>query len=262
MFGVGWLFLRGRAMTETDWLATTDPCKVAKFCRGRVEPLRFRWLALDWVGRIRQFIPEEDDRRYFDAFAAWMAGTGEHPDQVCPGPHYHALVRWVHYVESAIVSVEWLRRNDPMTASAWAAESLAEYRPRGEGESIDATKTHRPRSAKKLAILKAEQDERQRRERMAWEERHDRVRREFCEQFRCVSGDPFRPVAFDPRWLSETAVALATGIYAERAFDRMPILADALEEAGCDDADVLSHCRGPGPHVRGCWVVDRVLGKE
>ena len=79
---------------------------------------------------------------------------------------------------------------------------------------------------------------------------------------RCIFGNPFRPVAFDPLWRTETAVALAAGIYADRAFDRLPILADALEEAGCDHADVLTHCRGPRPHARGCWVVDAVLGKE
>lgn len=79
---------------------------------------------------------------------------------------------------------------------------------------------------------------------------------------RCVFGNPFRPVVFDPSWRSETAVALATGIYAERAFDRMPILADALEEARCDHPDVLTHCREPnGVHARGCWVIDGVLGK-
>jgi hypothetical protein len=77
----------------------------------------------------------------------------------------------------------------------------------------------------------------------------------------CIFGNPFRPVAFAPSWRSETAVALAAGIYSERAFDRLPVLADALEEAGCDDPDVLSHLRGPGPHARGCWVVDAVLGK-
>ena len=82
-----------------------------------------------------------------------------------------------------------------------------------------------------------------------------------CDLLRCIFGNPFRPVAFDPRWRTETAVALATGIYADRAFDRMPVLADALEEAGCDQVDVLAHCRGPGPHARGCWVVDGVLGK-
>ena len=79
---------------------------------------------------------------------------------------------------------------------------------------------------------------------------------------RDLIGNPFRSVALDPRWQSETVLALATGIYAERAFDRMPILADALEEAGCDNADILTHCRGNGPHVRGCWVVDLILGKQ
>jgi hypothetical protein len=79
---------------------------------------------------------------------------------------------------------------------------------------------------------------------------------------RDILGNPFRHVVFDPVWRTESVSALATGIYADRAFDRMPILADALEEAGCDDADILNHCRGPGPHVKGCWVVDLVLGKE
>jgi len=83
-----------------------------------------------------------------------------------------------------------------------------------------------------------------------------------AEVVRCVLGNPFLPVTFDPKWRTETAVALASGIYAERAFDRMPILADALQDAGCEDEHLLAHCREPGPHVRGCWVVDLVLGKE
>ena len=78
---------------------------------------------------------------------------------------------------------------------------------------------------------------------------------------RDIFGNPFRPVLADPAWLTPTAVALAAAIYEDRAFDRLPVLADALEEAGCTDADVLLHCRRPGEHVRGCWVVDMVLGK-
>ena len=57
-------------------------------------------------------------------------------------------------------------------------------------------------------------------------------------------------------------VKLARTIYEERRFDLMPILGDALEDAGCGDALILAHCRGPGPHVRGCWVVDLLLGKD
>jgi hypothetical protein len=73
---------------------------------------------------------------------------------------------------------------------------------------------------------------------------------------------PFCPVAFDPRWHTSDAVALAQSIYDERAFERLPILADALMDAGCEDEQVISHCRSEGPHVRGCWVVDLVLGKQ
>jgi hypothetical protein len=75
----------------------------------------------------------------------------------------------------------------------------------------------------------------------------------------------FRPVTIAPSslvWNDGTVVTLAKAIYEDRAFDRLPILADALEDAGCTDADILAHCRQPGPHVRGCWVVDLLLGKE
>jgi len=77
-----------------------------------------------------------------------------------------------------------------------------------------------------------------------------------------VFGHRFRRVAFDQCWRTEAVVGLARGMYESRDFGPMPVLADALEDAGCADADVLAHCRGDGPHVRGCWVVDLVLGQE
>jgi hypothetical protein len=77
-----------------------------------------------------------------------------------------------------------------------------------------------------------------------------------------VFGNPFRPVTVNPAWRTLNVTALAQSIYDNRTFDRLPILADALEDAGCDNADILNHCRQPGEHVRGCWVVDLVLGKE
>ena len=67
---------------------------------------------------------------------------------------------------------------------------------------------------------------------------------------------------FSPEWRADTAVSLARLMYDTYEFSAMPILADALQDAGCDNADILDHCRGPGPHVRGCWVVDLVLAKE
>ena len=72
----------------------------------------------------------------------------------------------------------------------------------------------------------------------------------------------FRPVTTKHSWLTSIAVAVARGIYEDRAFDRLPILADALQDACCEEEEILNHCRSEGPHVKGCWVVDLVLGKE
>jgi hypothetical protein len=82
---------------------------------------------------------------------------------------------------------------------------------------------------------------------------------------RDVVGNPFRKArvpATRLAWISSTVFSLAAAIYEQRVFDRMPILGDALEEAGCDHADILDHCRQAGEHVLGCWVVDLVLGKK
>ncbi len=82
---------------------------------------------------------------------------------------------------------------------------------------------------------------------------------------RCIFGNPFRPVAVDRTWAAwngGTVARLARAIYDGRTFDRLPVLADALEEAGCAERTILEHCRGPGPHARGCWVVDALLGKR
>ncbi len=81
------------------------------------------------------------------------------------------------------------------------------------------------------------------------------------ELLRDIFGNPFRPVTFDPAWRTEAAVGIAQAAYDSRKFGNLPILADALQDAGCDHPDILAHLRGPGPHVRGCWVVDLVLGK-
>jgi hypothetical protein len=82
---------------------------------------------------------------------------------------------------------------------------------------------------------------------------------------RDIVGNPFRTVTIKPSWLqSKNGIAreIAHAIYDEGAFDRMSNLADALEEAGCDNVEILSHLREPGLHVRGCWALDLILGKQ
>lgn len=86
-----------------------------------------------------------------------------------------------------------------------------------------------------------------------------------CAMIRDLVGNPFRSTSI-PRlalaWHDWTPLKIAQAIYDDRAFDHLPLLADALEDAGCDDADILNHYRAPGEHVRGCWVVDLLLGKS
>jgi hypothetical protein len=87
-----------------------------------------------------------------------------------------------------------------------------------------------------------------------------------ADLLRCIFGNAFHPLPpVNPArvaWEGGTVPKLAEAIYDERAFDRLPVLADALEEAGCDAAELLAHLRGPGPHARGCWAIDLLLGKS
>jgi hypothetical protein len=90
----------------------------------------------------------------------------------------------------------------------------------------------------------------------------DTERDAHASLLRDIVGNPFRPITLDPAWLTSKVKSLAQTIYDNRAFERMPELADALEKAGCDNVDILGHCHQPGEHVRGCWVADLLLGKD
>jgi hypothetical protein len=83
-----------------------------------------------------------------------------------------------------------------------------------------------------------------------------------CRLLREIVGNPFRPVPCDPSWLTPPVKALGQSVNEEGRFQELPILADALEEAGCANPDLLAHCRHPVQHVRGCWALDLVLGKQ
>jgi hypothetical protein len=96
-------------------------------------------------------------------------------------------------------------------------------------------------------------------------EQLDNEYRAQADLVRDIFGNPFRSMHVEPElltWNHATVPAIARHVYDDRAFHDLPILADALEDAGCTNADLLDHCRGPGPHVRGCWAVDLLLGKS
>jgi hypothetical protein len=93
--------------------------------------------------------------------------------------------------------------------------------------------------------------------------------RELAHHLRDIFGNPFRPVTIKPAWLTPIVKGLAQAAYEERVLPsgeldlaRLKVLADALEESGCTEQTILDHLRGPGPHVRGCYLVDLLLVKE
>src|SRR5262245_46829571 len=91
---------------------------------------------------------------------------------------------------------------------------------------------------------------------------HRSVARVAADLLRDIFGHRVRPPGESARWQTADVLGVARGIYEEKAFDRLPVLGDALMDAGCAAEAVLAHCQSAGPHVRGCWVVDWVLGKE
>jgi hypothetical protein len=117
---------------------------------------------------------------------------------------------------------------------------------------------HEPFAAAFATVLALTEDERL----PAWRKRLLRLQ---CDLLRDLFGNPFRPLTLDRRWLRAAGAApaaIAATIYADRSFDELPVLADALTDAGCADDELLRHCREPGVHGRGCWAVDSLLGRR
>ncbi|HEX4609948.1 MAG TPA: hypothetical protein VH092_17270 [Urbifossiella sp.] len=94
-----------------------------------------------------------------------------------------------------------------------------------------------------------------------WRRVRDEELRWQAAVLRDIVGNPFRRLVTDPSWITSTVTLLAVGISEDGAFDRLTVLADALQDAGCEEEQLLGHLRGPGPHVCGCWVVDALFGK-
>jgi len=153
--------------------------------------------------------------------------------------------RWSDWYES-----EWYFPHRP-AAEVWAERAILDLAVWREGAA-----TRHPIHRSLLAALAPESNP-----------DHDRLREEwdgrFASTLREIAGNPFELVNFDTNWRTFNAISLARMMYHNREFSPMPILADALQDAGCDNEDILNHCRDANAtHVRGCWVVDLVLGRQ
>jgi hypothetical protein len=230
-------------MTEAEWRTSEHLFGLLDFARDRVEGWRLEAYALFWVARVRHLLDEYLRGRV----SAYERAVGRAP----PAPHAPytwggaALTLGCDARDCSRGAAERLLERD------WVSAALGA----GRGYALDAV--YGPSTRPASVRFPEAYDLRERFSAVAAE-----VVRGQLFSLRCVAGNPFREVPGRPEWHTSTAVALARHVRESRDFAALPILADALQDAGCDNDDILGHCRGPGPHVRGCSVIDLVLGKS
>jgi hypothetical protein len=229
-------------MTEAQWLASAGVGRMLRHLRGRASPRKFRLFACACCRRIWEALTPNQRRavelaeRYADRAirrAELKAARPDFRDET--GGHWAAL--WAARAAAA--------PRDIAPSAAAAAGDCRHVR-----AAVDCPRYQQPDyprwRADAQAVKAAEED----------------AQRALLRE---IFGNPFRPAAVAAAWLTwneGTVRRLAQGIYDEGRFADLPVLADALEEAGCADEQVLGHCRGGAPHARGCWVLDLLLGKK
>jgi hypothetical protein len=224
-------------MTEAEWLACTNPQKTLEFLRGKATERKLRLFACGCCYRLHDLWGMMDGCLEAVEFANLYADGGAAREDL-------KLVRDnLFVIDDYYGSSEEIRFHAldcvmaiPLGDVSRLANRIIEY---FENQHYWTE-----------AELEAEQEA-------------ERVLQ--CEILRDFFGNPFRLVVVESSWLTwndGTVPKLAQAIYDERAFDRLPVLADTLKEAGCTNADILGHCRQSGKHDRGCWVVDLLLGKK
>jgi hypothetical protein len=233
-------------MTEAEWLACTDPTPMLEFLRGKASDRKLRLFACACARRV---------------WLRWEAATKvphsvEVSEQFADGEVSQRKMRRVQSRLGARggVSAAWAANCCEFAVLEESAETAAA---RAVGSALDFAYHEVYEQTFSRSTYRGD-------ERLAAEAR-EIERRAMPPLLREVFGKLLATDTLNRDHLAgnnATVARLGRTIYADRAFDRLPILADALEDAGCDNADILAHCRGPGPHVRGCWVVDLILGKE
>ena len=248
-----------RRMTETEWLECFAPEPMLIYLGERASPRKRRLFACACVRRIWPLL--NDRLRQAVKVAERFADGGISPKIVQKAQRLASRLREEREAAEQRAGT-WKARAARAAAQAVEALFLEQepilMRPRDIREPPDvvsATRTAR-------TAARAAEAQRERETPAALES----IRRlhvlDAVELVREIFGNPFRPTTFDPNWLrwkDDLVPKMAHVIYRKRCFRNVPLLAEALEAAGCSDTEVLAHCRAPVEHVRGCWVVDAVL---
>jgi hypothetical protein len=228
----------GRAMTEAEWVACTvadqDTGAMWEYLRGKGSPRRLRLFACACCRRIELALTDPRSRRAVDVAEKFVDGSA---------PERELVTAWNNACWAADEIDDALPEEDDYSPAYYAALA-AHYCaiptvPKGD---YAAEAAHAAFYALRAVETPGEAE----------------------AQGRLLCDILGRPASVVPNsfWLSHTVLALAQVIYDDRDFADLPVLADALADAGCTDAAILDHCRVTGPHTRGCWVVDLILGKS
>jgi hypothetical protein len=214
-------------VTEQEWLACADPTPMLEFLRGKASERKLRLFSCASV------------RRYWGMF------QDNRSDRAIEITENYADSRKRQYPWRRFIQ-RWQEEASPIIVELFDLDAFL--------------------SAKTISVLEMESARRPHAQSSGGEAAERGKQIAFL---RDLFGNPFRPVSFDAAWQTPTVVALAQVPYKERALPsgeldtvRLAVLADALEEAGCNNPDILDHLRGPGPHVRGCWPVDLLTGRS
>lgn len=247
-------------MNEVDWLASTSPIPMLEFLRGKVSERKLRLFACACCRRFWHLIADERSRAAVETAEICFDQQSNYASLSTVREQAHRAAGECNVRLAKVVEREelQLRRVEAAAASAaaevlqqagvWGGATPAEIAARVSSHFSALTVKYSARIAGIAGRPSAKKE-----------------RALQCVLLFDIVGNPFRPSTLDPSWLAwnESIVTrLAEAIYDDRTFDRLPELADALEQAGCTNNDILNHCRHPGPHVRGCWVLDLLLKKE
>jgi hypothetical protein len=251
-------------MTEADWLDCADPGAMLTYLGERASPRKKRLFACACV---RRLWPLLDERLRLAVKVAERCADGRLSEDNLLQAQRLARRRREQCEEEERQRGTWMALAERALAEAVEALLLI------QGPTLEQPKDVRERpsviAATRLARTAARAAEAHREQHAPVPAPKEPIRRleslDAVELIREIFGNPFRSVTVDPAWLTwrgNTVERIARTIYQKRCFRNMPLLADALEEAGCKNADILTHCREPVEHARGCWVVDLLLGSE
>jgi hypothetical protein len=239
-------------MTESDWNTCTDPQPMLEFLRGKASDRKLRLFAVAYCHHIWPLIIEGKTRHAIEVAEQFADGLVSEEELDVARTCANEVDCWTTDDVSIAVATAYYRASHFACCACSTGNVMV-----GPEEAIRSGIF----AAACYAVPEVDPEE------SGWQDATKHVyaaeHRTLVGYLRDIFGPlPFRSVALDPSWLSSTVTSLATAIYEEHAFDRLPILADALEDAGCTNPEVLTHLRSGGEHCRGCWPLDLVLGRE